>query len=170
MRQPGYPKDAAYYKAYSETPAGKARLAELDAVKQANSARIANNIANFDSNIKTADETTRGFLMEAAFAAGGSKAIAWYDKFGATLKTGEISIYQWCDKGVLRACDAADVQRGLLKFEAQLQQESDDAKLFVPDSGGGGSPGETLAQREARVSRENCARADLGASIACKRD
>ncbi|HEV7692556.1 MAG TPA: hypothetical protein VGO52_17095, partial [Hyphomonadaceae bacterium] len=168
MKQPGYPKDAAYYKAYSETPAGKARLAELAAVKQAEADRRGYNARNF--NIANANETNRYSSMQAAFDAGGQSAIAWYDKFGASLKPGEISIYQWCDKGVPKACDAAGAQRDLFKLQADLQQAKDDAKLFVPDSGGGGSPGETLAQREARVSRENCARADLGASIACKRD
>lgn len=131
---------------------------------------LARDRANFGARMASATENDRYSLAQVALREGGQFAAAWYEKYGSTLKPGDYSVYQWCDRGVARACDDARIQDAQLKASADRVKAEDDKRLHRPDSAGSGGGGESVAAYGERVNSENCARADLGASIICNRN
>ena len=125
--------------------------------------------ANFGANMAKATESDRYSLAQVAFREGGQLATDWYAKFGSTLKPGEYNVYQWCDRGVARACENAQYAKEQLQALADRNKEEEAKRLHVPDNSGSGRVGESVSELGKRVNSENCARADKGASIICNR-
>lgn len=124
--------------------------------------------SNFSSNLSraTSDYDMR-VLAEIARNEGGQKAVDYYAKLRTTSSgLSEASI--WCSRGVPLACEDADFTAGV------------DARARAAQQASGGGSGSSLCTAEemtqalkdhnAAVNTQNCARADLGSSIACDRN
>jgi hypothetical protein len=160
-----YSADKAWLEQYAA--ADPKRANELATASADYRNKLARERASFNSNMARATEIDRYRLAQVAFREGGQMATDWYAKFGATLKPGEFSAYQWCDRGVATACADAKYLDDLQQARVDRAEEELAKRLHRPDSAGSGGGGESVAEMGARVNAENCARASLGANIQC---
>lgn len=125
--------------------------------------------ANFDSDLAKASTPQQlESLRDTALREGGPKAAALWKKLRATNGLSGTDKQRFCQAGVQQACSDAQFVSDLDAREAQKKQAAQAAGVS-----GLASPEEitqALKDQNKRVNSENCARADLGASIACKRD
>jgi hypothetical protein len=166
-----YMPESAWMEQYAALDPQRSRQLENASASYRN--KMAVERASFGSQMITAGDHNRFALSQTAFRSGGQLAADWYAKFGATLTQGEPQAWQWCNLGVQQACADARWRQEQLAAEAAAVKARDQAGL----SGGGADGGRTaeeitqaLKDHNEQVNTANCARADLGASIACKRD
>lgn len=125
--------------------------------------------ANFDSDLAKASTPQQlESLRDTALREGGPKAAALWKKLRAANGLSGTDKQRFCQAGVQQACADAQFVSDLDAREAQQKQAAQAAGVS-----GLATPEEitqALKDQNKRVNSENCARADLGASIACKRD
>ncbi len=125
--------------------------------------------ARFNSDLAQASTLQQlESLRETAWREGGQKAADLWAKLRAVGGISRIDTHRFCQAGAKQACADAQFVADTDARAAQRQQAAQAAGVS-----GLASPEDitqALKDQNKRVNAENCARADLGASIACKRD